>query len=108
MAEPARSEFHVEIKSSETNAVDVLAEVSGLSKQRVKMAMQRGAVWLTSRGSCRRIRRAKKMLRGGDELDFYYDEKVLLSDPVTPTLIVDEGNLVVYYRRAVSGEITVQ
>ncbi|VAW89198.1 Pseudouridine synthase [hydrothermal vent metagenome] len=98
MVEPVRSEFHVDIKEGDTNAVDALAEVSGFSKQRVKMAMQRGAVWLTSRGSCRRIRRAKKVLRVGDELDFYYDEKVLLSDPVAPTLIVDEGDYSLWFK----------
>jgi len=93
-----RAEFHVDVKDSGTNAVDALAEISGLSKQRIKMAMQRGAVWLTNRGSCRRIRRAKKALRVGDELDFYYDERVLLSDPVEPTLIVDEGDYSLWYK----------
>jgi len=98
MVGPARSEFHVEIKTSDTNAVDALAEVSGLSKQRIKMAMQRGAAWLTSGGSCRRIRRVKKVLRAGDELDLYYDERVLLSDPVVPTLIADEGDYSLWFK----------
>ncbi|MBL1259677.1 MAG: RNA pseudouridine synthase [Thiotrichaceae bacterium] len=98
MVTPVRSEFHVEITSSDTNAVDALAEVSGLSKQRIKMAMQRGAAWLTTRGSCRRIRRAKKVLRAGDALDLYYDETVLLSAPVAPTLMVDEGDYSLWFK----------
>ncbi len=95
---PQRSEFHVDVKGGEANAVDLLAECSGLSKQRIKMAMQRGAVWLTSRGSCRRIRRAKKTLKAGDELDLYYDERLLLSEPAAPQLIADEGDYSLWYK----------
>ncbi len=95
---PQRSEFHVDVKEDDVNAVTVLAEISGLSKQRIKQAMQRGAVWLTHRGSCRRIRRAKKELRAGDQLDFYYDERVLASEPIAPLLIADEGDYSVWYK----------
>jgi len=98
MEVPARSEFHVDVKESGTNAVDALAALTGFSRQRIKMAMQRGAVWLTSRGSCRRIRRAKKALRVGDELDLYYDERVLLSEPIAPTLIADEGDYSLWFK----------
>jgi len=98
MEAPARSEFHVDVKESDTNAVDALAALTGFSRQRIKMAMQRGAVWLTSGGSCRRIRRAKKALRAGDELDLYYDERVLLSEPIAPTLIADEGDYSLWFK----------
>ncbi len=93
-----RSEFHYDVKDSSTNAVTALAELSGLSRQRIKMAMQRGAVWLTSRGSCRRLRRVKKVLRAGDQIDFYYDERVLMSTPIAPTLLADEGTYSLWYK----------
>ena len=96
--QPQRSEFHVDIKDDDVNAVTALAELSGLSKQRIKMAMQRGAVWLTTRGHCRRLRRVKKELRVGDALDMYYDERVLLSDPIAPQLITDEGSYSLWYK----------
>jgi len=98
MVTPPRSEFHVDVKESDTNAVDALAGLTGFSKQRIKMAMQRGAVWLTNSGSCRRIRRAKKALHAGDELDLYYDERVLLSEPIAPTLIADEGDYSLWFK----------
>lgn len=93
-----RLEFHVEIAQDDVSAVSALAECSGLSKQRVKQAMQRGAVWLTQRGSCRRLRRVKKVLRPGDKLDLYYDERVLLSEPTPPQLIVDEGDYTLWFK----------
>ncbi len=95
---PPRSEFHVDINEDGMNAVAALAEVSGLSKQRVKQAMQRGAVWLSHGGACRRIRRATKTLRPGDALDFYYDEAVLLSEPPASLLIADEGEYSLWYK----------
>lgn len=95
---PSRSEFHVEINEGGVNAVAALAEVSGLSKQRVKQAMQRGAVWLSHGGACRRIRRATKTLQSGDALDFYYDEAVLLSEPPASLLIADEGDYSLWYK----------
>jgi len=95
---PQHSEFHVIVKNSDENAVTLLAAASGLSKQRIKLAMQRGAVWWTQRGSCRRLRRVKKVLRPGDELHLYYDERVLLSDPVEPLLITDEGEYSLWYK----------
>lgn len=93
-----RSEFHLEVEESGTTAVDLLAASSGLSKQRIKLAMQRGAVWVTRRGSCRRLRRAKKALSVGDKIELYYDEKVLLSKPPTPQLIADESDYSVWFK----------
>lgn len=93
-----RCEFRLLIERNDVNAVDVLSDETGLPKQRVKLAMQRGAVWLTRRGSCRRLRRVKRALHVGDQLDLYYDERVLLNEPPVPLLIADEHAFSVWYK----------
>ena len=59
-------------------ACDFVAAQTGLSKARVKDAMNKGALWLTRKGQSRfRLRKATFLIQKGDTLDFYYDEKVL-------------------------------
>lgn len=96
MSEP--KEFHLPITESETTAVDCLARASGLSKQMLKQIMQKGCVWLeqhNARGDekqfIQRLRRAKRVLKIGETLHFYYDEKVLAEKPEEATLVSDEG-----------------
>ena len=48
---------HTEIKTDGNSAVERLAAVSSLSKQRIKQAMQKGVVWLSREGNTRRLRR---------------------------------------------------
>ncbi len=50
-------------------AVDFLAQHSDLSKGRIKVAMNKGAVWLKkTKGKQNRIRRATTSLKAGDHL----------------------------------------
>ncbi len=86
----ARFEYHIPVEGNGGTAVDQLAAVSGMSKQRVKQAMQKGAAWLTRGKRTRRVRRAKTLLKAGDTLHLYYDEKVLQAEPPTAALIADE------------------
>ena len=62
--------------------VEFVSHHTGLSKQRIKSAMTKGALW-RKRGGERfgRIRRAQARVRPGDIIRLYYDEK-LLSLPV--------------------------
>lgn len=120
-------EKHIVIDEASLLAVDVLAEEAGLSKQCIKHAMKKGAVWITpaaagedQRGEnadeetlleknpaderstagkkTQRLRRAKKVLQEGDTLHLYYDEKILAEEPPVPEMIADEGDYSVWYK----------
>jgi len=84
-------EVHLTVESSDDNAVDLLQITTGLSKQRIKLAMTQGAVWITRGGNTRRLRRAKRSLQIGDEIHLYYDAEILAEIPPQPTLIADLG-----------------
>ena len=91
-----RIEEHVQVESSGENAVDLLQRASGLSKQGIKAAMTKGAVWLTRGRNTQRLRRAKRKLHSGDEVHLYYDTKVLAEIPAEPILIADVGGYSVW------------
>lgn len=92
MSEPTdHLETHVQIESPQDGPVDLLQQATGLSKQRIKLAMTQGAVWVTRGRNTQRLRRAKRALRPGDELHLYYDANILAEIPAEPTLIADVG-----------------
>jgi tRNA pseudouridine32 synthase/23S rRNA pseudouridine746 synthase len=97
MSKPTeRQEVHVPVESSQDNAVDLLHQATGLSKQRIKSAMTRGAVWLTRGKKTQRLRRAKRTLAEDDEVHLYYDEKILAEAPTEPALLADIGGYSVW------------
>jgi len=62
-------------------ACEFLAHHAGLSRARIKDAMNKGAVWLIRRGRGRdRLRRATAPLRTGDRLELFYDPDILSVD----------------------------
>lgn len=71
-------------------AAELLVQLSGLSKLRVKDAMQKGAVW-HARGSGKpvRLRRVTTPLKIGDRLQLHYDSAVLALAPPRATLLAD-------------------
>lgn len=91
-----RAEFHVDIDSAEQRSVDALHRASGISRQKLKSAMTKGAVWLTRGSNTQRLRRATRRLQAGDALHLYYDERVLAEEPVRPELIADVGGYSVW------------
>jgi tRNA pseudouridine32 synthase/23S rRNA pseudouridine746 synthase len=97
-AEQDRIEEHVSIESPAELPIDLLHRKTGLPKQRIKLAMTKGAVWLTRGRNTQRLRRAKRVLRIGDELHLYYDAKILAEVPVEPTLIADLGGYSVWQK----------
>jgi tRNA pseudouridine32 synthase/23S rRNA pseudouridine746 synthase len=100
MSKPTeRQEVHVPVESSQDNAVDLLHQATGLSKQRIKSAMTRGAVWLTRGKKTQRLRRAKRTLAEDDEVHLYYDEKILAEAPTEPTLLADIGGYSVWRKQ---------
>jgi len=91
-----RIERHVPVESPGENAVDLLQRSSELSKQQIKSAMTKGAVWLTRGRNTRRLRRASRALRAGDEVHMYYDARILGETPAEPSLIADVGGYSVW------------
>ncbi len=91
-------EAHVLIESPEDSAIDLLQRATGLSKQRIKQAMTKGAVWMTRGRNTRRLRRAKRVLRVGDEVHLYYDARILAETPPEPELIADVGGYSVWQK----------
>lgn len=69
--------------------------------------MQKGCVWLeqhSSRGEekkfIQRLRRAKRVLKPGETLHFYFDETVLAEKPAEAILVSDEGAYSVWNKPA--------
>jgi tRNA pseudouridine32 synthase / 23S rRNA pseudouridine746 synthase len=82
-------------------AVEFLARHSGISKVRIKDAMNKGAVWLKkTQGKQYRIRRATTVIKPGDRLAFYYDEKLLALKPPAPECISDQRRYSVWFKPA--------
>lgn len=91
-------ERHIQVDRTVCSATDQLAHATGLSKHRIKQAMQKGAVWFSRGKHTRRIRRASKPMREGDVLHIYYNEQVLATVPTPPRLMADETEYSVWYK----------
>ena len=84
-------ELHITAETTQQTAVDLLAENTPLSKQKIKHTMTNGAVWLESLIGIHRLRRAKKVVKENDVLHLYYDEKIQATKPDEAILVSDEG-----------------
>ncbi|MCW9030724.1 MAG: RNA pseudouridine synthase [Gammaproteobacteria bacterium] len=93
-----RTKYHIEVTDDGASPVDLLAAESGLSKQKIKQAMQKGAVWLTDDKGTHRLRRQSKKPKSGSKLHFYYDPEVLDETVDDAILIADEGDYSVWYK----------
>jgi len=81
--------------------IEFLDGHSGISKVRIKDAMNKGAVWLKrTHGKQYRIRRATTILKPGDHLSFYYDEKLLALKPIAAECINDQKRYSVWFKPA--------
>ena len=95
---PLKIESHITIEQNDDSVIDKLEEATGLSRQKIKQTMQKGAVWYTRGNTTQRLRRAKKNLKENDVIHCYYDEQVLSSIPPEPELIADEGDYSIWYK----------
>jgi tRNA pseudouridine32 synthase / 23S rRNA pseudouridine746 synthase len=95
-----KQEFHLVVEGEGTRAIDALASHSGLPRQRIKDALNKGAVWLQQRGREQRLRRASKVLPRGARLSLYYDSEVLQREPAAATLVADEKAYSIWYKSA--------
>lgn len=67
----------MQIELPDDSTLDLLQQATGLSEQRIKLAMTQGAVWMMRERHTQRLRRAKRALRVGDEVHLYYDAAIL-------------------------------
>jgi len=93
-------EKHVQVdtSNSQEKIVDILVQHTSLPKQKIKRAMQRGAVWMTTEKTTKRIRRADKKANKGDDLHLYYNETLLEQQPDPAILISDQNNYSIWYK----------
>lgn len=91
MTQKNRIEAHITVESAEFLPVELLHGETGLSKQQIKAAMTKGAVWFSHGRKTQRLRRAKRALRKGDVIHLYYDAHVLAAIPSAPSLLADVG-----------------
>jgi tRNA pseudouridine32 synthase/23S rRNA pseudouridine746 synthase len=78
-----------------------LAQHTGLSKARIKDAMNKGAVWIQRKGRAReRLRRTTAVLREGEVLELFYDPKLLSIDPPQARCVMDRGSYSIWFKPA--------
>ncbi len=82
-------------------ACDFLSFHSGLSRARVKDAMNKGAVWLKRKGvGRRRLRKATFLLKKGDTIELHYDPKVLSMSPPSASCLEDYRHYSLWFKPA--------
>lgn len=91
-------ETHLLVTEHSQDASELLAEDTGLSKTKIKQAMQKGAVWISGGRKAERLRRSKKLLKPGDQLHLYYNEDILTKNVPMPTLISDDNDYSIWYK----------
>lgn len=87
------------ITTSLPNVTDYLAEKTGLSKGRIKHALNCGALRIKkSRGGFQRVRRATASVPAGSMLSFHFDENLLAIKPPQPELLLDLQQYSVWFK----------
>jgi tRNA pseudouridine32 synthase/23S rRNA pseudouridine746 synthase len=112
-----RFTLDIPIDKADISAIQWLADHCDLSKQCLKEAMTKGAVWLqrsslrtsidssvdssvasssAATGAVKPIRRASNKLNLGDRLFLYYDTRVLQQVPLPPSLLYENSHYSVW------------
>ena len=88
------------MKRCQTETVSAfLSAATGLSRSRIKDAMNKGAVWIQKKqGKIRRLRKASTTLSVGDHLELYYDEKTLSLHPPEAVCLNDLKHYSVWFK----------
>lgn len=78
---------------------DYLAQKSGLSKGRIKHALNCGALRVKKRkGGLQRLSRATAPVPAGSKLSFHYDEALLAIKPAPSELLEDVGQFSIWFK----------
>jgi tRNA pseudouridine32 synthase/23S rRNA pseudouridine746 synthase len=75
----------------------MLADQTGLSKQQIKQAMQKGALWYGRGKKPQRLRR-NKTIAEGHQLHLYFNQQVLSQQPEDAQLIDDRDSYSLWYK----------
>jgi tRNA pseudouridine32 synthase/23S rRNA pseudouridine746 synthase len=87
-------------KSGE-RAIDLLAQaIPELSRQQLKQAMQKGAVWLKQGKGERRLRRVTQPVQAGAIIAVYYDDDLLSRKTELARLLADEHDYTIWIKPA--------
>ncbi len=99
---PARFSFaETVIDNASPQACDFVASRTGLSKARVKDAMNKGTVWLVRKSSGRvRLRKATFALKRNDTVEMYYDPKVLAVEALSAWCLKDLKHYSIWFKPA--------
>ncbi len=96
-------ELHIDITdehiTQQLTSLDILANQTLLSKQKLKDAMTKGAVWLSptkDSKTAKPIRRKNAKLKVDNQISIYYNLEVLAAEVTKPELIADEGDYTVW------------
>ncbi|HAA77258.1 TPA: RNA pseudouridine synthase [Candidatus Latescibacteria bacterium] len=92
-----RIEYHESLEG-DADVVQVLSDVSGLSRRRIRDAAQKGAVWWSRGKRTERLRRTGRSIAAGDEVHLYYDSRILETEPTPCELIEDLDAYSVWYK----------
>jgi len=80
---------------------EFLTAQTGLSRTKVKDAMNKGAVWLKRKNNkMKRLRRASTSLSPGDQVEIYYDSKLLELQPPNAVCLSDQKHYSVWLKPA--------
>ncbi|TKB47509.1 RluA family pseudouridine synthase [Thalassotalea mangrovi] len=91
-------EIHHNVETDADTAVSILTAITPLSAGKIKQAMQKGCVWLTSGSKTSRLRRANRILAPGQQLHLYYNDVVLAQQVEPARLVTDAGDYSVWYK----------
>lgn len=99
---PLRLEMRINVALGErAPACELIALKSGLSKSRIKDAMNKGAVWLSAKkGGRKRLRKASARTEPGDVLELFYDAGLLAIKPPLPRCLYDAVHYSVWHKPA--------
>ncbi|MGK0460968.1 MAG: tRNA pseudouridine32 synthase/23S rRNA pseudouridine746 synthase [Candidatus Azotimanducaceae bacterium] len=92
--------FNLDITDPEASIPDLLSELTGLSRTRIKHAMTCGAVWRKTGETQQRVRRANVRVKAGDKIVFNHSPEALDSVSLTPELIFDGTDFSVWFKPA--------
>jgi len=96
---PERFSMTMIVPDRASEASAFLAARTGLSRVRIKDAMNKGAVWLKRKGlGRRRLRKATFLLKKGDILELHYDPKILSVNPPHASYLKDYGHYSIWFK----------
>jgi tRNA pseudouridine32 synthase/23S rRNA pseudouridine746 synthase len=94
--------FKATVAPGQTGPIsEFLTAQTGLSRTKVKDAMNKGAVWLKRKNSkIKRLRRASTSISPGDQVELYYDPKLLTLQPPEAVYLSDQKHYSVWLKPA--------